>query len=1448
MVLFPMGLQGQTTQWTAGTGDWFTAGNWNNGVPNAVSSDAIVDNGGTAQIATGGAAETFELTVGTNNGSGTVQITNGSLAIGDLAILGLSSGANTGTLTVSGSGASVTHTADFFRVGSFGTGILNIDTGGSFVSSSTDGMILGANSGSAGTVNLGGTPGSRGVLQARFIGEGLGDGAIEWNGGILQAAANQSNFLQGFEAGDVTINAGGATLDTNGFDVGVGVVLDGTGDLTKTGTGVLTLSGASTYGGKTIVEGGSLVVTGSLASTSEVYGGNSYGGTNLTLSSGGTVTTGSASIGVTAASDTNTALVTGTGSTLTVTGDLNVGFQGSDNTLTIQSAGKVQANATKIGGYDGSTGNEVVVSGTNSLLSNTTYIAVGYGGDGNALTIQNGGKASNADAFVGYRFDGSSTSDNNEVLVTGTGSLWENTGTFSLGYYGDGNTLQIAAGGKVTVNGTAKDALIGFDAGSSGNGMIVTGPGSQFANNATFYIGNNGQNNTLDVLAGGLVTSMNVRIGGGAASTGNNATVDGTGSVWNIGGTLRVGSNGGSNSLDITGGGVVNVTGNSFVGYASTSSNNTVTVSGTGSLLDANALVVGRDGTNNLLLVEAGGEVEATSLTLAQNAGSSGTLRVGSGGPAGIVDVATITGGSGTAAVQFNHTGTASFAFTLAGSLSVAKSGAGTSTLAGNNTYTGGTTVSGGVLAYTGTSNLGSGTMTVAGGELQVLSGGQLTTGTGFVGVTGTGSGIAVVDGTGSSWTVNGDLHLGDYIPVPVGGTPGTLRVTDNASVQVNGQLELDINGVIELGAGGKVQATGGMQSVAGTVRLLANTDFWVPDVQISSISLTFDTNGFSGAYDGVISGTGPLAKRGAGVLTLTGNSTHTGNTFVHEGSLIVNGTLASPNVTVQSGAALGGTGTLGGLVVVEAGGTLAPGTAASTGVITLGGLNLNAGSTTRLRIKGTTPGTDYDQITVTGSAALGGTLDLVFGGFVPEDGDSFVLLTAGGGLGGSTFDTVTDNLGAALQLSIVYTATDVGAGISSVPQVAVEQLPFAGFGATPNQRAVGRGLDGLFGDKGTTDLIRTLNTLNEEALREALAQLSPEELAALSRLAFQQFQGQFNAFNNRFAELRNGGPAISVAGIRLYDPSGSMQLNPQTLLADTGLENVQGVLMKKLEEPVAAENRWGLYLDGTGTFTDIDGDGNGDGYDFTAGGMTLGTDYRINDNVIAGFQAGYTHTDADFGGAGGDMDADSANFGLTLGWMGNQGTYAHALVGGSYHSFETERNVLGQKATGETDGLGFNTAVVIGHEFGFGQDKAFKMGPEAALKYSWLNVDEYTEKDALGALTIQEQTPDSLKSRLGWRMSYNGNIGKVRLMPWFYAGWEHEYLDAGQSVAAAFPGSPASGFTVQGVEVARDSAVLGVGITAGLTENVSAKLSYDTEVSEDLLSQSVNGAVRVGF
>ena len=89
--------------------------------------------------------------------------------------------------------------------------------------------------------------------------------------------------------------------------------------------------------------------------------------------------------------------------------------------------------------------------------------------------------------------------------------------------------------------------------------------------------------------------------------------------------------------------------------------------------------------------------------------------------------------------------------------------------------------------------------------------------------------------------------------------------------------------------------------------------------------------------YAGVISGTGRVQQAGrVGVLTLTGNNTYSGNTTLDAGTTLVNNTTGSgtgsASVSVNSGATLGGKGSIAGVTIVNDGGILEPG-AGSPGV-----------------------------------------------------------------------------------------------------------------------------------------------------------------------------------------------------------------------------------------------------------------------------------------------------------------------------------------------------------------------------------------------------------------------------------------------------------------------------------------------------------------------------------
>jgi autotransporter-associated beta strand protein len=95
---------------------------------------------------------------------------------------------------------------------------------------------------------------------------------------------------------------------------------------------------------------------------------------------------------------------------------------------------------------------------------------------------------------------------------------------------------------------------------------------------------------------------------------------------------------------------------------------------------------------------------------------SSGTLQIGNGGAVGSIDSTSSVNNNGALIYNRNNSSTASYA--IGGTGTLEKQGAGTLTLTGNNTFTGGTTVSTGTLLVnnTGGSGTGSGSLLVSAG------------------------------------------------------------------------------------------------------------------------------------------------------------------------------------------------------------------------------------------------------------------------------------------------------------------------------------------------------------------------------------------------------------------------------------------------------------------------------------------------------------------------------------------------------------------------------------------------------------------------------------------------------------------------------------------------------------------------------------------------------------
>ena len=244
-----------------------TSGTWN------TSGILYVGKLGTGALTVnGGYVSDYSSYIGDSGGSnGSVTVTSGTWRTVSSLHVGLS---GMGTLTVNGgyvsdsSGyigfagngtATVTsgtwNNGNALYVGQSNTGTLNISGGLVHAGFYTYTGYYGGN----GTINLTGSSGNRGVLETGRVIKDTGSGVINFDGGILRALDNQSDFISNYQPGDVTLKGGGAFIDTNGFLFGIGAALSGTGALTKQGAGTLTLSADNSYSGGTTVESGTLV-------------------------------------------------------------------------------------------------------------------------------------------------------------------------------------------------------------------------------------------------------------------------------------------------------------------------------------------------------------------------------------------------------------------------------------------------------------------------------------------------------------------------------------------------------------------------------------------------------------------------------------------------------------------------------------------------------------------------------------------------------------------------------------------------------------------------------------------------------------------------------------------------------------------------------------------------------------------------------------------------------------------------------------------------------------------------------------------------------------------------------------------------------------------------------------------------------------------------------------
>lgn len=586
----------------------------------------------------------------------------------------------------------------------------------------------------------------------------------------------------------------------------------------------------------------------------------------------------------------------------------------------------------------------------------------------------------------------------------------------------------------------------------------------------------------------------------------------------------------------------------------------------------------------------------------------------------------------------------------------------------------------------------------------------------------------------------------------------------------------------------------------AGTLRLSAANSY-AGGTRIASGTLVGGTASFGSgpiANDGALvidqatnstlandlSGTGSLTKTGAATVFYTGNgSAYTGSWKVAQGTLSVTGSLGG-TLTVDSGTTLKGNGTIGNTFLSN-GATVAPGN--SIGTLTVNG-DLSFAPGAFYQVETNAQG-QSDRIDVTGTASLGGASVIV----ISADGNwgtttRYTILTSGNRVG--TFGGVSSNF-AFLDPSLTYEANNVLLTLHR------NTIPFPAVGQTFNQRASGAALEALGGG----------------ALYNAVVQLD----APTARSAFDQLSGELHASVR--SSLAEDSRFVREAGIdRLRQAQG----------AATDLKTVEGM-------------DGGAWARVYGSWGETKGDGNAAKVDRDTSGVLVGADRRVGTwrvGVMGG--AGRSEVDVDARRSSAKID----NY--HLGVYGGTEWGALALrTGASYsrHEIDTHRSVGFTGVADRSDGsYDARTAQVFG-ELGWRIDAGqFALEPFANLAYADLKTDGFTEQGGITALRGRGERTDTTFTTLGLRASTRLGAEATGATLRGLLGWRHAFGDVAQSATLAFAGG--SGFTVAGVPIAKDAAVIEAGLDFAIRRDLTLGVSYAGQAGDGVKDHGVKASL----
>ncbi|QFI77384.1 autotransporter domain-containing protein [Bradyrhizobium betae] len=805
---------------------------------------------------------------------------------------------------------------------------------------------------------------------------------------------------------------------------------------------------------------------------------------------------------------------------------------------------------------------------------------------------------------------------------------------------------------------------------------------------------------------------------------------------------------------------------------------------------------------------------------------NGGTMRIGNGGTTGSVQgniafcsnaADPLCDASANKILAFNRSNNLTVAGTISGPGQLLQQGAGTLVLTANNSYSGGTTISSGILQLGNGGTSGSISGNVVDNSLLAFARSDAFTFSGLI------SGTGTVQQAGPGTT-----------------TFSAANTYGGGTFVTGGTLSFSGGGTLGAATGATTVSTGGTLDLAGTTQTQAAVNLAGGLIKNGSLNATISSNG--GSLNG-IGGSASLTTLG-GLTSLFGINGYSGATNVNGGVLDVEGSITgTSSVTVNGGGVLTGAGTVDPLLVsIASGGILAPGNGTPASSMTIvGNLAFQSGALYMIQLNPTTA----SFASVTGSATLAGNnVDAIFanGTYVSKQ---YTILTAAGGVNGTFSGPVNTNLPSGFKTSLSYDSTNTYLNLTL-------SFGLGGFGIpgglNGNQQAVGNTLTNYFNSNGSIPIVYGALTA------AALTQATGEHATGSQQTTFDAMGMFTGLLTDPFMQREGAPPAApghqSFAAADEEEALGYAARERRRLAG----EREAYTMFTKAPLRSVYQPRWSVWAAGFGGSQSTDGKIAVGSNDATSRifGTAVGADYLFSPTTLAGFAL-----------AGGGTNFSVNNLGTGRSDLFQAGAYVRHFNGPAYISgavaygwqdVTTDRTLTiagTDRLRAEFKANAFSGRVEGGYRFVGPWSAGIGVTPYAAAQVTSFVLPAYAEAVVSGAgtfaLAYGSKTVTDSRSELGLRTDKSFAMQNAILTLRGRVAWAHDF-DPNRSVAATFQALPGTSFVVNGAAQAADSALTTASAEVKWLSGWSAAATFEGEFSNVTRSYAGKGAVRYAW